>query len=174
MKNILIAAFVAFFAVTAHAETPHNIFLSGKVFKGEEVVETFAAPTILGAALPVKNQVLHSYIEKAVTDGKRTDLVPGKLATGLSLTITPTAVSEDNVLVAVSGELTSLHGFDKAPVAGTDLAIELPKLTSHVFSNSFAVNKHEPLEFGFGNCTLVEGNPTDCTHKLVLSAAVSN
>lgn len=174
MKSILIAACLPLFAVTAHAESPQNIFLSGKVFKGEEVVASFAAPTILGGALPVKDQVLHSYIKKAVTNGKRTDLIPGKLATGLSLNITPTATSENSVLVAVSGELAKLHGFDKAPVAGTELAIDLPKMTSHVFSTSFAVNKQEPLEFGFGDCTLIEGKPTDCTHRLVLSAIVSN
>lgn len=174
MKRALLAVLLPLLSSTVLAESRPNVFLSGKVFKGEEVVASFAAPTILGGVVPVKDQVLHSYIEKSVTDGKKTQLIPGKLATGLNLAITPKAVVGDNVIVAVEGALAELEGFDKVPLAGTELAIDLPKLTSKEFSQSFEVKKGEPLEFAFGNCTLVEGTPTDCSHKLILSAALVN
>lgn len=71
MKRFLIVAVMfPMLATSALAESGSNIFLSGKVFKGDEVVASFAAPTLLGNTLPVKDQVLHSYIEKAVSDGK--------------------------------------------------------------------------------------------------------
>ena len=175
MKRFLIAAvMLPMLASSALAESSSNIFLSGKVFKGDEVVASFAAPTLLGNTLPVKDQVLHSYIEKAVSDGKKTKLIPGKLVTGLDMTMTPTAVVGENVIVAVKGSLAVLEGFDKAPLAGTDLAIDLPKMSRNEFSQSFEVKKGQPLEFAFGGCTLFEGTPTNCSHKLVLDASAHN
>jgi len=175
MKRFLIvAAMFPMLTTAALAETGSNIFLAGKVFQGDEVVASFAAPTLLGNTLPVKDQVLHSYIEKAVSDGKKTQLIPGKLATGLDMTMTPTAVVGENVIVAVKGSLATLEGFDKAPLAGTDLAIDLPKMRRNEFSQSFEIKKGQPLEFAFGGCTLVEGTPTNCSHKLVLEASANN
>ncbi|HCA6672390.1 TPA: hypothetical protein MXV24_006861, partial [Pseudomonas aeruginosa] len=78
MKRFLIvAAMFPMLTTAALAETGSNIFLAGKVFQGDEVVASFAAPTLLGNTLPVKDQVLHSYIEKAVSDGNKTQLIPG-------------------------------------------------------------------------------------------------
>lgn len=174
MKRFLIAVMLPMLATSALAEPGSNVFLSGKVFKGNEVVASFAAPTLLGNTLPVRDQVLHSYIEKAVSDGKKTKLIPGKLVTGLDMAMTPTAVVGENVIVAVKGSLAMLEGFDKAPLAGTDLAIDLPKMSRNEFSQSFEIKKGQPLEFAFGGCTLVEGTPTNCSHKLVLSASAVN
>lgn len=83
MKRFFAAVVLAAAAVPAIAETGPNVFLNGKVFKGDEVVASFAMPVVLGSTVPVKEQVLNSYIERALVDGKKVKLVPGQVATGL-------------------------------------------------------------------------------------------
>ncbi len=178
MKRFFAAVVLAAAAVPAIAETGPNVFLNGKVFKGDEVVASFAMPVVLGSTVPVKEQVLNSYIERALVDGKKVKLVPGQVATGLDLQVTPSSIAGDRVMVTVKGSLAELKGFDEAPVAGTDLHIDLPKLSKNEFSQSFAIEKGKPLKYAFGgNCTaafLVDDKPADCTHKLVLEASVYN
>ena len=86
-------------------------------------------------------------------------------------------------MVMVKGSLAELNGFDKAPVAGTDLHIDLPKLHKNEFSQTFSIKNGQPLEYDFGgSCTsgflvgdkLVDNKPADCTHKLILEASVYN
>lgn len=52
-----VAAFAMLLAtpVFASAQT-YNVFLSGQVFKGDELLTTFAAPVVVGGTLPIKNQ----------------------------------------------------------------------------------------------------------------------
>lgn len=50
------AALATLLATPAHAATPYNVFLSGQVFKGGELVTTFATPILIGRTLPVKDQ----------------------------------------------------------------------------------------------------------------------
>ncbi|HHK3940746.1 TPA: hypothetical protein ACQSRZ_006032 [Pseudomonas aeruginosa] len=183
MKRLFAAVVLAAMSVPAFAETGPNVFLNGKVFKGEEVVASFAMPARLGSTVPVKEQVLNSYIERALVEGKKVKLVPGQIATGLDLQVTPSSIAGDHVTVMVKGSLAELKGFDKAPVAGSDLHIDLPKLHKNEFSQSFSIEKGKPLEYAFGgSCTsgflvgdkLADDKPTDCTHKLILEASVYN
>ncbi|HFH2978838.1 TPA: hypothetical protein ACGJSI_005834 [Pseudomonas aeruginosa] len=182
MKRFFAAVVLAAMAVPAIAESGSNVFLSGKVFKGDEVVASFAMPALLGSTVPVKEQILNSYIEKALVDGKKVKLVPGKITTGLDLQVTPSSIAGDRVMVMVKGSLAELEGFDKAPIAGTDLHIDLPKLHKNEFSQSFSIEKGKPLEYAFGgNCTAgflvddkLDDKPADCTHKLILEASVYN
>ncbi|MCP1652356.1 hypothetical protein [Pseudomonas nitroreducens] len=183
MKRLFAAVVLAAMSVPAFAETGPNVFLNGKVIKGDEVVASFAMPARLGSTVPVKDQVLNSYIESALVEGKKVKLVPGKIATGLDLEVTPSSIAGDRVMVMVKGTLAELNGFDKAPVAGTDLHIDLPKLHKNEFSQTFSIKNGQPLEYDFGgSCTsgflvgdkLVDNKPADCTHKLILEASVYN
>ncbi|WP_158682596.1 hypothetical protein [Pseudomonas sp. XWY-1] len=50
------AALATLLATSVHAATPYNVFLSGQVFKGDELVTNFATPILIGRTLPVKDQ----------------------------------------------------------------------------------------------------------------------
>ncbi|MCC9290077.1 hypothetical protein [Pseudomonas aeruginosa] len=178
MKRIFAAVVLAAMAVPAIAESGSNVFLSGKVYKGDEVVASIAMPALLASTVPVKEQILNSYIEKALVVGKKVKLVPGEITTGLDLQVTPSSIAGDLVMVMVKASLAELEGFDKPPIAGTDLHIDLPKLHNNEFSQSFSIEKGEPLEYAIGgNSTrgfLVDDKLADCTHNLILEAMVYN
>lgn len=56
-QNVFSAAALAtLLATPVHAATLYNVFLSGQVFKGDELVTTFATPILIGRTLPVKDQ----------------------------------------------------------------------------------------------------------------------
>lgn len=48
--------FVMLMTAQVFAASPSNVFLSGKVFKDDEVITNFATPNVLGRTLPVKDQ----------------------------------------------------------------------------------------------------------------------
>ena len=76
MKRLFTAGVLAAMSVPVFAETGPNVFLNGKVYKGDEIVASFAMPARLGSTVPVKDQVLNSYIESALVDGKRSSWFP--------------------------------------------------------------------------------------------------
>lgn len=72
-------------AHTHHWDSPSNVFLSGTVFKCNEVITTFATPIVLGGTLPVKDQ------DSNVVDGIYT----------VRLALTPEFSTENRVTVSI-------------------------------------------------------------------------
>ncbi|HCE5933767.1 TPA: hypothetical protein NHK80_005232 [Pseudomonas aeruginosa] len=159
MKRFFAAVVLTAMSVPAIAESGPNVFLNGKVFKGDEVVASFATPARLGSIVPVKDQIMQHGV-----------------ATGLEMRVTPMSIAGDRIIVAVKGSLTKLKGVDTVSTShsGLPMSVALPKAAQEEFSRSFEVEKGIPVELDFGDCTWIEGVPTDCSHKFVLSASVSN
>lgn len=143
MKSRVIFSAAALAMLTANAVSAtdlYNVFLSGKVFEGDRVITTFAAPILAGRTFPLRD------LESEGSAGSK----------GLQLELTPESSSvEKHVRVAVKaswgegGPSESVSG----GVANQD--VDLAQGESKIVSF---------------DCANAADNPPRCKYKLVLSA----
>ncbi|NWB63551.1 hypothetical protein [Pseudomonas sp. F1002] len=88
MKCVLAALLATVPFATVLAATPSNVFLSGQVLRDDEVITSFAAPILLGATLPVSDQVSSK---------------SGKVGV-VKLALTPTKSAGGSFAVSVKGD----------------------------------------------------------------------
>lgn len=140
--TILAASALMLLAATpCFAVSLSNVFLSGKVFKGDELITTFASPIVLGNTLPVKDQV---------SDGT------GRMST-LRLALTPEQ-SEDKVMsVSIKADWGTLGAPSEAVSGGT-------------FRDKVNVIQGQSKSVSLGSCGYADDQLTKCDYKLVFSA----
>lgn len=146
MKARTILAFSALallMAAPVFAASPSNVFLSGKVFKGGEVITTFATPIVLGNTLPVKDQVANG------SGGMNT----------VRLALTPELFAENVMTVSIKADWSALGAPSEAVAGGT-------------LNEKVELAQGESKTISFGNCEHADDKLSSCTYKLVFSASV--
>lgn len=146
MKASMIITSLAFAMLTAEpvfAASTSNVYLTGKVFRGEEVVTTFDAPILLGSTLPVKDQV---------TEGS------GIVKT-VQIALTPEETAGSSVTVSITANWSESGGPTKGAVVGGTM------------TDKVTLAQGESRAIPFGSCVPVVGKPDECSLRLVLSAS---
>lgn len=133
--------------MSAHARSPENVFVSGKVLKGDSIVTSFAAPILLGGNLPVN-------------DTERS----GVKSTIVKVDLSPQVVDGDHVTLLVKvyyGVRTSLNAPGKDDGHFSEIWSNFNKIVE--------IDKGGSKTIPFGLCTPEDEKANDCTHKLVVS-----
>lgn len=139
---IVTSAFAMLMTAPVFAASPSNVFLSGKVFKGDEVITTFATPIVLGGTLPVNDQ------DSNGPDGIDT----------VRLALTPELSVENRVRVSIKAHWSV--GAPSESVAGGML------------NEKVELAQGESKTIPFGDCGYVDDKKSSCNYKLVLSASL--
>lgn len=124
------------------AASPNNVFLSGKVFQGDEVITTFATPIVLGGTLPVKDQ------DSNGADGINT----------VRLALTPELSAENRVTVSIK--------------ANWSVGAPSKSVSGGMLNEKVELAQGESKTIPFGNCEYADDKKSSCNYKLVLSASL--
>lgn len=139
---IATSAFAMLMTAPVFAASPSNVFLSGTVFKGNEVITTFATPIVLGGTLPVKDQ------DSNVVDGINT----------VRLALTPKLSTENRVTVSI--------------VANWSVGAPSKSVAGGMLNEKVELAQGESKTIPFGDCGYADDKKSSCNYRLVLSASL--
>ena len=172
MKRFILAL-AMFQSLSVHAAGAPGVALVGDLYRGDELVSSFAMASVTTAGVPVQieDKVEHGYVDRATFKNGKIAFVPASVSSGLTLDVAANLTTDKTVILRIKGEVAELNGFAIKATPGTTATVQEPRMHRNGFSSAMVVKMDEAKDLVFGNCAPKEGSSELCTYKLAIKVS---